>query len=141
MPSKTISHIKRDWQLRQHPDTTASCQDRSCLTGEVSVCPVRYLPKQQAMEVSQQEDANLFGVYVQVKKRFRGTDCFEWRWLYDFATQQSALTYADNLRKRFAAVRFGNGFPCKDTGQSTPNGSKMTRSEPLSNRAKSLPSK
>ncbi|MCM1129801.1 MAG: hypothetical protein NC211_07725 [Alistipes senegalensis] len=57
------------------------------------------------MDVSQKEEANLFGVYVQVKERFRGKDCFEWRWLHDFATQQPAMACAETFRKWFAAVQ------------------------------------
>lgn len=128
MPTHTLSPIRKNGLFRQRLDTAAARLDGCFLTGEVSVCPVRYLPEHQAITVSQQENAHLFGVYVQVTERFRGTDCFEWRWLNDFTTQQSAQACAENLRRGFAAVRFENGFDAR-AGQSTPQQpSKTTRS-------------
>lgn len=132
MLTHSISPMGKNCLLRQRLDTAAARLDGCFLTGEVSVFPVRYLPEHQAMTVSQREDAHLFGVYVQITERFRGTDCFEWRWLNDFATQQSAQACAENLRRGFAAVRFENGFDAR-AGQSTPQQpSKTTVSEPLS---------
>lgn len=128
MPTHTLLPMRRDCLLRQWLDTAAARLDGCFLTGEVSVCPVRYLPEHQTITVSQQENAHLFGVYVQVTERFRGTDCFEWRWLHDFATQQSAQACAENLRQWFANVRLGNRFNARTTGQSTPQHSKTTRS-------------
>lgn len=103
--------MKRSFWL---PEKRLARLDGYLLTGEVSVCPVRYLPEHQTMAVSQKEHADLFGVYVQIKERFRGTDCFEWRWLHDFATQQPALACAENLRQGLAAVRFEKACRCKD---------------------------
>ena len=76
------------------------------VTGEVSISPVQYNPETQFMDACEEQDADKFGVYVQVKGRHKGVDYLEWYWLADFRTRKEAWAYSEFVKTLLPAYYF-----------------------------------
>jgi len=76
------------------------------VTGNVSVTPVQYNRDEKIMEACMDDEADKYGVYVEVKGRHNNTDYFESYWIQDFCNKKQANTYAETVKAVLPAYYF-----------------------------------
>jgi len=79
------------------------------VTGNVSVQAVKHCSNQKYMEPCTDEEADQYGVYIEIMCKHNNDEYTQWCWINDFPNRKQASTYAEAVKAALPAYYFISG--------------------------------